>query len=80
MTLRLECTKRNYELEELKHKVKSHRIALRDHPLIGEEKDFNEADSDNDGRKEDNEDSAATTITHKLGQADPMADFHKLEF
>ena len=26
-----------------------------------------------------NEDSAATSITHKLGMKDPLADFHKLE-
>jgi hypothetical protein len=28
---------------------------------------------------EDNDEMAAATITHKLGQQDPLADFHKLE-
>lgn len=28
---------------------------------------------------EKNDDMAAATITHKLGQQDPLADFHKLE-
>jgi len=81
MTLRLDCTKRNYELENLKHRVKSHRIALRDHPLASDEVIKNASDdSDNEKHNCDEDDSAATTITHKLGQADPLADFHKLEF
>jgi len=33
MTLRLDCYKRNFELEGLKHQLKGKRIALREDPL-----------------------------------------------
>ena len=82
MTLRLECSKRNYELEHLKHKVKGKRIQIRENPLAGLE-DYQEGDeevfeNENLGNKADQE-AAAATITHQLGQKDPLADFHKLE-
>jgi hypothetical protein len=90
MTLRLECVRRNYELEDIKHKMKSKRIQYRDNPLAAmvEEAKAEKAemlDDDepeqvkNNGQGEVDDDNAATSITHKLGQKDPLADFHKLE-
>ena len=42
-----------------------------------EKADLNEDEQDQNA--DANGDSAAATITHKLGQNDPLADFHKLE-
>jgi len=41
MTLRLEVAKRNYELEAIKHAVKS-KPAQRDHPLVNAQDESNQ--------------------------------------
>ena len=85
MSLRLECTKRNYELERIKANVRVKHIALRDDPLsqiTTNNVEIEKFENENFGKDdEDNvpDDKAGTTITHKLGQHDPLADFHKLE-
>ena len=84
MSVRLDCVKRNYELETLKYKVKGKRILANDDPLA----QLKAAEGSAPGAFEDQEDivavnekddTVASSITHKLGQSDPLADFHKLE-
>jgi hypothetical protein len=80
MTLRLDCTKRNFELEVLKSQVKAKRINVRENPLSNESDNYQRHEEEEEPLQKNGElDSAATTITHKLGQHDPLADFHKLE-
>ena len=83
MTLRLECVKRNFELEMLKHQVKGKRILLREDPLkaLALEEGYPQAADEEDANEENpnNADTVATSITHNLGLSDPLADFHKLE-
>jgi len=71
MSLRLEVTKRNYELEHIKHHVRAKQIALRDNPLShlgGNEQEEEVFENENFGKEAENDnDAAGTTITHKLG-------------
>ena len=81
MSLHLDCVKRNYELEKLKHYVRGKRIQIREDPLasLRGDDDRNDIKREDDGDEDNNDDTLATTIPHKLGQNDPRADFHKLE-
>lgn len=81
MSLHLDCAKRNYELEKLKHYVRGKRIQIREDPLaaLRGDDDQNDLKREDDGDEDNNDDTLATTISHKLGQNDPLADFHKLE-
>ena len=84
MSLRVDCIKRNYELEGLKYKLKGKRILAMDDPLAQMKANEDSApspfgDDAEEVDAEENDDMAAATITHKLGQQDPLADFHKLE-
>ena len=75
MSLRFECLKRNYELEDIKHRVTGKRIRIGENPLQIFKEENEDRDSDEEKPKEEEEE----TITHKLGEADPLADYHKLE-
>ena len=81
MSLRLEVAQRNYELEGVVHNVKGKRIQIRENPLAGLIADAGAVEDPDEDPEEvvDNADSAATTISHKLGQHNPLEDFHKLE-
>ena len=60
------------------------RIAARDDPLTQmrneeREKQLNESGEQAEAAEAKDANDAQATITHKLGQHDPLADFHKLE-
>ena len=77
MSLRLDTIKRNYELEQLKYAVKAKRVNPREEPLH-QLKAEQEPNLDEEEQAEE-DDTAASSITHKLGQVDPLAELHKLE-
>lgn len=87
MDLHLVCQRRNFELEDIKHAVKAKRqpVRVNEDPLsiFKREAQRERVAMDIDDQEQIGsggaDDSVAATITHKLGQSDPLADFHKLE-
>ena len=80
MSLRCEVAQRNYELEGVVHKVKGKRIQIRENPLASLIEDAGKVEDPDDEEVADGQDAAAAaTISHKLGQHNPLEDFHKLE-
>jgi len=80
MSLHLETQKRNYELEEVKHILKSRPVSLRDNPFLSiNDGETYKKDESEDEDEVANDDKVLSSITHKLGQSDPLADFHMLE-
>jgi hypothetical protein len=74
MTLRFECSNRNYELEGIKYKLRGKRITARENPLASGLGDIvKDEDSDDENQKET--DGEKTSITHKLGVHDPLSDY-----
>lgn len=65
MSLRCEIASRNYELEAIVHKVKGKRIQVRENPLASLIADAGKVEDPDEEEPEN--DTAATTISHKLG-------------
>ena len=81
MDLHLVCQSRNFELEDIKHAVKAKKVQVRvnEDPLSQMVRESANDRADSEQVEEAVDDKVAASITNKLGQADPLADFHKLE-